>query len=187
MRRDIVQVIKQSVRCRDYMESCGIAFNRSGFACCPFHGEKEPSLKVYDRTNSWVCFGCHKGGDVINFARLYWNIGFKQACQYVADYAKIDTGEDVQIDEDAEWGQSVMHGKAKSKQVANVERDDRKEIDYWDAYDKWLDNERVIQEKAPKSRDEDFDPDFVQALINRQIYEQDLELAEIRRIKYDGQ
>lgn len=186
MRRDIVQVIKGSVKCRDYMESCGIVFNHRGFACCPFHGEKEPSLKVYDRTNSWVCFGCHKGGDVINFARLYWDVGFKDACLRVAEYAGIDTGEEHPVDEATQYEQRIRAAKAKAERIAEQERDERLEKEYWDAYDRWLDNERILQDKAPRSPDEDFDPAFVQALIDKQFIEQDLEMATIRRIKYDG-
>lgn len=41
---------------------------RDGFACCPFHGEKTPSMKVYRKENRWWCYGaCATGGDVIDF------------------------------------------------------------------------------------------------------------------------
>lgn len=40
--------------------------NRAGFLCCPFHGEKTPSLKLYEKR--WHCFGCQAHGDALDFA-----------------------------------------------------------------------------------------------------------------------
>ena len=40
---------------------------KHGFMCCPFHGEKKPSLKIYPETGGWHCFGCGRGGSVIDF------------------------------------------------------------------------------------------------------------------------
>jgi len=38
---------------------------------CPFHRDRDPSFVVYPETASWFCYGCHAGGDVIDFvARL---------------------------------------------------------------------------------------------------------------------
>lgn len=47
--------------------------NRAGKLCCPFHDDSTPSLQVYDDPQrGWVCFGCGKGGTVIDFgAALY--------------------------------------------------------------------------------------------------------------------
>lgn len=40
---------------------------KHGFMVCPFHGDKDASLRVYKGTNGWHCFGCGKGGSVIDF------------------------------------------------------------------------------------------------------------------------
>ena len=55
----------------------GYTPNRSGFICCPFHGEKTPSLKVYK--DHWHCFGCGAGGSVIDFAMNLFHLRFPAA------------------------------------------------------------------------------------------------------------
>jgi DNA primase len=46
---------------------------------CPLHGDGEPSLVVYPQTQSYFCFGCHAGGDVIDFVSRQRQVGFKEA------------------------------------------------------------------------------------------------------------
>ena len=36
---------------------------------CPFHSEKTPSCTIYSDTQSFYCFGCGAGGDVISFIK----------------------------------------------------------------------------------------------------------------------
>ena len=43
---------------------------------CPFHSEKTPSFVVYPDTNSYFCFGCSKGGDIITFIRDIENLDY---------------------------------------------------------------------------------------------------------------
>jgi len=73
-------MIKELISTRALAESLGIQFNRHGEALCPFHGDTNKSLKVYnDPSRGWTCFGCHRGGTVIDFAMLWYGIDFKQA------------------------------------------------------------------------------------------------------------
>lgn len=69
-----------TVPMRDVLERYGVAVNRAGYALCPFHDEKTPSLKVYDKTNSYYCFGCGKGGDPVRFVRDLFGLSFRDAC-----------------------------------------------------------------------------------------------------------
>lgn len=45
---------------------------------CPFHEEKNPSFTIYPN-NSWYCFACKRGGDVISFYMQTRRVGFREA------------------------------------------------------------------------------------------------------------
>lgn len=57
----------------------GLDNNRSDMFSCPFHEDKTASLKLYKTTNTFYCFGCNKGGDVIDFLMSLQKISFIQA------------------------------------------------------------------------------------------------------------
>jgi hypothetical protein len=75
-------LIKERVTSRQIVEHYGYKPDRGGYICCPFHGEKTPSLKVHK--SGWYCYGCHEGGDVIEFVRLY------ERCRFAQAVAKVD-------------------------------------------------------------------------------------------------
>lgn len=59
----------------------GIALRRRGsraWACCPLHGEKTPSLCFYP-DGRWYCFGCHRGGDAVDFVAQLRGMDTRQA------------------------------------------------------------------------------------------------------------
>lgn len=67
-----------------------VELKRSGstYSCrCPFHSEKSPSCHFYQSTNSFYCFGCGVGGDVITFIRLIENLDFMDAVGFLAQRA----------------------------------------------------------------------------------------------------
>ena len=51
---------------------------------CPFHSEKTPSFYVYPDTQSFYCFGCGVGGDVIHFVRRINSIDYTEAVKMLA-------------------------------------------------------------------------------------------------------
>lgn len=77
--------IKQRVTARDVFEHYGFHVNHDGYVCCPFHGEKTPSCKIYPGNRGWHCFGCHKGGDVLDFVQLYFGLDFQEAAAKLDD------------------------------------------------------------------------------------------------------
>ncbi|MBR0130244.1 MAG: DNA primase [Firmicutes bacterium] len=61
--------------------------------CCPFHKEKTPSFVVSEQRQSYHCFGCGVGGDVITFTEKYYNLDFPEAVEKLANQygIQIDT------------------------------------------------------------------------------------------------
>lgn len=65
-----------------------VAFKRRGrnlVGLCPFHGEKTASFNLYPETNSFYCFGCGAGGDVITFVKRIENLDYLDAVRFLAD------------------------------------------------------------------------------------------------------
>ena len=54
-------------------------------ACCPFHKEKTPSFSVSPSKEIFYCFGCHKGGNVLNFVMEIERVAFPDAIRIVAE------------------------------------------------------------------------------------------------------
>lgn len=52
---------------------------------CPFHNEKTPSFVVSEQKQIFTCFGCGATGNVIKFVMLYYNMGFVEAVEKLAD------------------------------------------------------------------------------------------------------
>lgn len=64
----------------------GFSPNRHNYICCPFHSEKTPSMRLYSQ--SFYCFGCHIGGDVITFvSKLFDLTAIEAAKKLNTDFA----------------------------------------------------------------------------------------------------
>ncbi len=61
---------------------------------CPFHSEKTPSFNVYPGNNSFYCFGCGKGGGVINFVMDIERLDFLEAVKWLAQRAGMSMPEE---------------------------------------------------------------------------------------------
>lgn len=55
----------------DYYSDYTVDFDAKPVVKCPLHGEDTPSLRYYDDTNTFYCFGCRAGGDVISLHRQF--------------------------------------------------------------------------------------------------------------------
>lgn len=65
---------------------------------CPFHGEKTPSFTVYPDTQSYYCFGCGSGGDVVTFIKNIENLDYLDAVKFLADRVGMDVPEENSYD-----------------------------------------------------------------------------------------
>lgn len=81
----IYETIKAAVPVRQAAEHYGLRVNRNGMACCPFHNDRNPSLKLNE--DYFYCFGCGAKGDVIDFvARLIDLSNYEAAQRLAADF-----------------------------------------------------------------------------------------------------
>jgi len=53
---------------------------------CPFHEDKNASLKVYTKDNRFICFGCGAKGSPIDFVMQFKNCSFKEAVNYLSNF-----------------------------------------------------------------------------------------------------
>ena len=86
MNNDIVSVISPYVDLRRR--------GKNLIGLCPFHNEKTPSFTVYPDTQSFYCFGCGAGGEIISFVRRIENIDYIEAVKSLADRSGMPMPED---------------------------------------------------------------------------------------------
>ena len=79
---NVFEAVKQSVTTRQAAEIYGVPIGRNGMACCPFHDDKHPSMKVDRRFH---CFGCQADGDVIDFTARLFGLSSKEAALKLAE------------------------------------------------------------------------------------------------------
>src|SRR5699024_8365774 len=78
---NVFEAVKQSVTTRQAAEHYGVRVGRTGMCVCPFHDDKNPSMKVDQRFH---CFGCQADGDVIDFVSRLENVSPKEAALMLA-------------------------------------------------------------------------------------------------------
>ncbi len=71
---DVFSEIKTRVDIGAVAERYGVQLRRGGMAICPFHNERTPSFKVFERTGTFHCFGCGTHGDAITLAQRLNNL-----------------------------------------------------------------------------------------------------------------
>ena len=82
MAESVFEAVKQSVTVREAAERYGIEVKRGGMACCPFHDDKNPSMKLNEEY--FYCFGCGATGDVIDLTARLYNLSPKEAAEKLA-------------------------------------------------------------------------------------------------------
>ena len=150
MGESVFEVVKQSVTAREAAELYGIAVGRGGMACCPFHDDRHPSMKVDARFH---CFGCGADGDVIDFTARLYDLSPKEAAEKLAQ----DFG--LSYDRKAPIRRTYVRQKSEA-QVRKEKREHgwRVLTDYYHLLRKWE------ADHSPKTPDEDPHPHFLEAI-----------------------
>ena len=78
----IYEIIKAAISVKQAAKHYGLKVSRNGMACCPFHHDRHPSLKLNE--DYFFCFGCGAKGDVIDFVARLFNLSSYEAAQKLA-------------------------------------------------------------------------------------------------------
>ena len=76
---NVFETIKTAVPMREAAEHYGLRVLPNGMACCPFHEDHHPSLKLNE--DYFFCFGCGVHGDVIDFTAKLWDLPIQEAVE----------------------------------------------------------------------------------------------------------
>ena len=79
---NVFEAVKGKVTTRQAAEMYGVRVNRHGMAVCPFHNDKNPSMKVDKRFH---CFACQADGDAVDFVSRLFGLPGKEAAMKLAD------------------------------------------------------------------------------------------------------
>ena len=153
---NIFEAVKQSVTTRQAAEHYGIKVNRNGMCVCPFHNDKNPSMKADRR---FYCFGCGATGDVIDFVSRLHGIGSKDAALMLAQDFSIPYA-DGKCAPNQQARQSIRKKMDEQKFQRMEKRCFRVLSDYYHLLRQWK------EEYAPQQPDVEWDARFVEALRN---------------------
>ena len=162
MAENVFEAVKQSVSTREAAEFYGIKVSRTGMACCPFHDDKNPSMKVDQRFH---CFGCGEDGDVIDFTAKLFDLSPKEAAEKLAqDFGLI-------YDSQAPPRRRYVRQKTEAQKF----REDRQRCyrvlsDYYYLLKKWE------ADRSPRTPEEEPHPRFVEAIQKKTYVEYLLDL-----------
>ena len=162
MAENVFEAVKQSVSTREAAEFYGIKVRRTGMACCPFHEDKNPSMKVDQRFH---CFGCGEDGDVIDFTAKLFDLSQKEAAEKLAqDFGLI-------YDSQAPPRRRYVRQKTEAQKF----REDRQRCyrvlsDYYHLLKKWE------ADRSPRTPEEEPHPRFVEAIQKKTYVEYLLDL-----------
>ena len=150
MGESVFEVVKQSVTVREAAEHYGIVVGRGGMACCPFHDDHHPSMKVDTRFH---CFGCGADGDAIDFTARLYDLSPKEAAEKLA----LDFG--LAYDSQAPPRRRYVRQKSEVQKLKEKrEHGWRVLTDYYHLLRKWE------TDYSPKTPDEDPHPRFMEAI-----------------------
>ena len=82
---NIFSEVKEHLTARQVAEYYGLQVKRNGLACCPFHDDKHPSMKI---DKNYHCFACGVGGDAVDYvSRMFGLSQYDAALKLIGDFS----------------------------------------------------------------------------------------------------
>ena len=147
---NLFETVKQSIPVKEAAQRYGIEVKRGGMACCPFHDDKHPSMKLNE--DYFYCFGCGATGDVIELTARLYNLSPKKAAGKLAqDFGLI-------YDSQAPPRRYIRQKSETQKFKESRDHAFRVLADYFHLLRKWESN------YTPKTPEEPMHPRFLEAV-----------------------
>ena len=160
---ELAERIKADLSVEKVFEFYGYLPNRNGYILCPFHNEKTASLKLYSGERpGWHCFGCGRGGTVIDFVMKLFNLSFQQAILRLCSDFGIHMGLDLPV---PSRRQEVRELEAARRREA--ERKAAMEVEHRAAVEEYRylwEIRQYFETEAPPVSMEDIHPLYAEAL-----------------------
>lgn len=148
---NVFEAVKGNVTTRQAAEMYGIRVRRNGMAVCPFHQDKNPSMKLDKRFH---CFGCGADGDAVDFVSRLFGLSSKEAAMKLAD----DFGISYDSRQKPPVRPKVREPTPEQKYQIEENRCYKVLTDYFHLLRAWK------EQYAPKQPDDVWHPLFVEAL-----------------------
>ena len=164
---NIFREVKGRATARQVAERYGLKVRRNGMACCPFHKDKHPSMKI-DR--NYYCFACGAKGDAVNYVAVLFGLSQFEAAKKINE----DFSLGIPIEKTETRRKQNLGAREKEKVPTKEERIRfvQKKIDQWakDAtnvllrYLRWMEFWKEFYK--PEFTEEEWHPLFAEALQN---------------------
>ena len=164
---NIFQKVKERVTARQVAERYGLKVRQNGMACCPFHNDKHPSMKI---DQNYYCFACGAKGDAVNYVAVLFGLSQFEAAKKINE----DFPRGIPIEKQEVGRKRKPEVRKKEKVQTKEERIQfvQKKIDRWakDAvnvllrYLQWIEFWKEFYK--PESTEEEWHPLFAEALQN---------------------
>ena len=120
----IFSEVKEHLTAKQAAEYYGLQVKRNGLACCPFHDDSHPSMKI---DKNYHCFACGVGGDVIDYvSRRYGLSQYDAALKLIEDFSlPVDTRGNTELG--VQEKERIRREKAERERVMHI----RKRFEKW--------------------------------------------------------
>jgi hypothetical protein len=172
MQENKAQIIKDRITMWDVLSRYG--FEQKRRMRCPLHGGEDLNFAVKD--HSFMCFSHCGGGDVITFVQKLFSLSFTETLKRIDDDFGLGLYRNKSLDElrQSHWKAESIRAERKRKEAEKA----MAKVEYNMAIAEW-DRMRLLKRKyAPKTKEEEWHPFFVEALQKMAYQEYALDLAE---------
>lgn len=124
---NIFKAVKENVTPMEAAKHYGLKVTRKGMCVCPFHNDKNPSIKIDDRIGGgFYCFGCLASGDVITLTEKLFGISKLEAAKKLAEDFRVSYEQGAYTKPTKRSGSEILLKRKKQEEDAIMAK--RKEL-----------------------------------------------------------